>query len=119
MPNDPTGRSQGELRSAKHGGYPMSAAYLWVKAFHLIFVARWFAALFYLPRFFSNLAGVAPESHAERERLLLMARRLHRFANLLMGIALLLGLWLWLGFDAWRGFGHVWLDVKLLFVLAA
>lgn len=97
----------------------MSGGYLWVKAFHLIFVASWFAALFYLPRFFINLAGVAPESHAERERLLLMARRLHRFGNLLMGIALVLGLWLWLGFEAWRGFSHVWLNVKLLLVLAA
>jgi putative membrane protein len=96
----------------------MSGGYLWVKAFHLIFVASWFAALFYLPRFFINLAGVAPESHAERERLLLMARRLYRFGNLLMGIALVLGLWLWLGFGTWRGFAHVWLDLKLLLVVA-
>jgi len=95
----------------------MSSGYLWLKALHLIFVASWFAALFYLPRFFINLAGVAPDSHAERERLLLMARRLYRFGNLLMVVALLLGLWLWLGFAAWRGFGHGWLDVKLLLVL--
>ncbi|MBE7419952.1 MAG: CopD family protein [Ideonella sp.] len=95
----------------------MSNGYLWLKALHLIFVASWFAALFYLPRFFINLAGVAPDSHAERERLLLMARRLYRFGNLLMVVALLLGLWLWLGFAAWRGFGHGWLDLKLVLVL--
>lgn len=95
----------------------MSSGYLWLKALHLVFVASWFAALFYLPRFFVNLAAVAPDSHAERERLLLMARRLYRFGNLLMVVALLLGLWLWLGFDAWRGFGHGWLDLKLLLVL--
>jgi putative membrane protein len=57
---------------------------LWVKAFHIVFVASWFAGLFYLPRIFVNLASVPADSHAERERLLLMARRLYRFAGLLM-----------------------------------
>ena len=95
----------------------MSSAYLWVKAFHLVFVASWFAGLFYLPRIFVNLAVVAADSHAERERLLLMARRLYRFANGLMLLALLLGFWLWLGFDAWRGFNHGWLNLKLLLVV--
>ena len=45
--------------------------YLWTKALHLVFVASWFAGLFYLPRLFVNLAMVPPDSHAERERLLL------------------------------------------------
>jgi putative membrane protein len=97
----------------------MDTAYLWVKAFHIVFVASWFAGLFYLPRFFVNLAGVAADSHAERERLLLMARRLYRFSNLLMGAALVLGLWLWWGFALWRGMGHGWLDAKLLLVVVA
>ena len=97
----------------------MGAAYLWVKAIHIVFVASWFAGLFYLPRFFVNLAGVAADSHAERERLLLMARRLYRFSNILMALALLLGVWLWLGYPAWRGLGHLWLDLKLLLVVAA
>ena len=57
----------------------MSSAYLWVKAFHIVFVASWFAALFYLPRLFVNLAAVPADSHAERERLLLMARQLVSF----------------------------------------
>ena len=69
---------------------------LWVKAFHIIFVASWFAGLFYLPRIFVNLAMVPPESEAERERLLLMARKLLRFMTLLMWPALALGLVLWL-----------------------
>jgi protoporphyrinogen IX oxidase len=97
----------------------MGAAYLWVKAIHIVFVASWFAGLFYLPRFFVNLAGVAADSHAERERLLLMARRLYRFSNILMVAALLFGLWLWLGFANWRGIEHLWLDVKLLLVVGA
>jgi len=97
----------------------MGTAYLWVKAFHIVFVASWFAGLFYLPRIYVNLAGVAPASHAERERLLLMATRLYRFANLLMWAALALGVWLWWGFDNWRGFAYGWLDLKLVLVIAA
>jgi putative membrane protein len=91
----------------------MSSLYLWVKAFHIIFVASWFAGLFYLPRLFVNLAMVPADSHAERERLLLMARKLYRFTSFLMVPALALGLWLWLGF----GISGGWLHAKLLFVL--
>jgi putative membrane protein len=93
----------------------MSSGYLWVKAFHIVFVASWFAGLFYLPRLFVNLAMVAPDSHAERERLLLMARRLYRFSSILMLPALALGLWLWLGYGVGRGAG--WMHAKLLLVL--
>ena len=97
----------------------MGSSYLWVKAFHIVFVASWFAGLFYLPRIFVNLAMVAPDSHAERERLLLMARKLYRFSYLLMAFAIVLGLWLWLGFGAGRFAGQYWLHAKLLLVLGA
>jgi putative membrane protein len=92
-------------------------SYLWVKAFHIVFVASWFAGLFYLPRLFVNLAMVPVDSHAERERLLLMARKLYRFATLLMLPALALGLWLWLGEGIGKGPGSGWLHAKLLLVL--
>ena len=95
----------------------MSHAYLWVKAFHIVFVASWFAGLFYLPRLFVNLAAVPHDSHAERERLLLMARKLYRFATLLMVPALVLGLVLWLGFGVGRGPGSGWMHAKLLLVI--
>ncbi|MEK9777143.1 MAG: CopD family protein, partial [Quisquiliibacterium sp.] len=62
----------------------MSNAYLWIKSLHLLFVISWFAGLFYLPRIFVNLAMVPADSHAERDRLLLMARKLHRFMTPLM-----------------------------------
>jgi len=90
---------------------------LWVKAFHIVFVASWFAALFYLPRIFVNLASVPADSHAERERLLMMARRLYRFGGLLMIPAVGLGLVLWLYYGIGRGPGSGWLHVKLLLVL--
>ena len=95
----------------------MSTLYLSVKALHIIFVASWFASLFYLPRIFVNLAMVSPGSHAERERLILMAGKLYRFGTLLMVIALASGLWLWLGYEFWRGPGNAWLHAKLTLVL--
>ncbi|MEY3474997.1 MAG: hypothetical protein RL087_1455 [Pseudomonadota bacterium] len=88
---------------------------LWVKAFHIVFVASWFAGLFYLPRIFVNLAMVPPGSTAERERLLLMARKLMRFTHILAVPALGLGLWLWLGYGI--GAGNGWMHAKLVIVL--
>jgi putative membrane protein len=97
----------------------MHSAYLWVKAFHIVFVASWFAALFYLPRLFVNLAMVPADSHAERERLLLMGRKLYRFGSLLMVVALALGLVLWLGYGVGLGAQHVWMHAKLALVAGA
>ena len=92
---------------------------LWIKALHIVFVASWFAGLFYLPRIFVNLAAVPADSHAERERLLVMARRLYRFIGPLALIALGLGLVLWLYFGVGRGPGNGWLHAKLVLVLLA
>jgi putative membrane protein len=92
----------------------MGSGYLWVKAFHIVFVAAWFAALFYLPRLMVNLAQVRADSTAEFERLQGMGQRLYRFGTLLMIPALALGLWLWLGY----GVGGSWLHAKLVLVLA-
>ncbi|ADU98177.1 CopD family protein [Alicycliphilus denitrificans] len=90
---------------------------LWVKAFHIVFIASWFAGLFYLPRIFVNLAMVQPGSVAERDRLLLMARKLLRFTTLLALPAIGLGLWLWLGYGIGMGPGNGWLHAKLAVVV--
>jgi putative membrane protein len=87
--------------------------YLWIKAFHIVFIASWFAGLFYLPRIYVNLAQETDA--AASTRLLGMARRLYRFTSILAIPALLLGLWLWLGFDIKGG----WLHAKLALVLLA
>ena len=92
---------------------------LWVKSLHIVFVASWFAGLFYLPRIFVNLAMVPPESIAERARLLLMARKLLRFTSILAVPALVFGLWLWLGYGIGRGPGNGWMHAKLAVVLLA
>jgi putative membrane protein len=87
--------------------------YLWIKAFHIIFIASWFAGLFYLPRIYVNLAQETDA--AATTRLLGMARRLYRFTSILAIPALLLGIWLWLGFGIRGG----WLHAKLALVLLA
>lgn len=92
---------------------------LWVKAFHLVFVASWFVGLLYLPRIFVNLAQVSAHSHAERERLLLMARKLYRFCNGFMLAGIALGVWLWLGWGTARFAGQYWLHAKVLLVVGA
>jgi len=86
---------------------------LWIKAFHIVFVASWFAGLFYLPRIFVNLAQETET--VATTRLLLMARKLHRFSSILMIPALLFGIWLWLGY----GYKGGWLHAKLALVILA
>lgn len=105
-------RPDAEWRPFPHGDNPPM---LWIKAFHIVFVAAWFAGLFYLPRIFVNLAMVPADSHAERERLLLMARKLYRFTSLLMIPAIGLGIWLWLAY--WRTGTGGWLHAKIALVV--
>lgn len=87
---------------------------LWVKTFHIVFVASWFAGLFYLPRIFVNLAQVSDATTTST--LLGMARRLFRFMTILAIPAILLGIWLLVGWDvAFMSAG--WMHAKLLFVV--
>lgn len=83
-----------------------------VKTLHIWMVISWFAGLFYLPRIFVNLAMVPADSHAERERLLLMAGKLFKFMTPLGFLAVVLGLWLWFGY----GFAGGWLHAKTALV---
>ena len=89
---------------------------LWIKALHIVFIASWFAGLFYLPRIFVNLAMVPADSAAERERLLLMSRKLYRFMTILAVPALALGLVLWLYYGIGRGADQGWMHAKLTIV---
>jgi putative membrane protein len=97
----------------------MASSFLWVKAFHIVFVSSWFAGLFYLPRIFVNLREVPADSHAERERLLMMARKLYRFSSLLMVVAVALGLVLWLVYGVGKGPHNYWLHAKIALVVVA
>lgn len=88
---------------------------LWVKAFHIVFIAAWFAGLFYLPRLYVNLAQQSDP--AVQACLLGMARRLYRFTTLLALPAVLLGLWLFAGYGIGMGPGNGWMHAKLFLVL--
>jgi len=90
---------------------------LWIKTFHIVLVASWFAGLFYLPRIFVNLA-METEPAAQR-RLLTMARKLFRFMTFIAVPALACGLWLWLVVGIGRGQGwiHAKVGVVVLLVL--
>ena len=84
---------------------------LWVKAFHIIAVVTWFAALFYLPRLFVYHA--MSEDATSIERFKVMERKLYRgIMTPSAMVAVTLGLWLWLGF----GFSGGWLHAKLALV---
>jgi putative membrane protein len=92
----------------------MGSAYLYVKAFHILFVASWFAGLFYLPRIYVNMAQ---ETNPQvLERLLGMSFRLYRFMTILMVPAVVLGLILWLYYGVGKGPGSGWMHAKLFLV---
>jgi protoporphyrinogen IX oxidase len=88
---------------------------LWIKALHIVFIASWFAGLFYLPRIFVNLA--MEKEAVVIERLLLMARKLFRFMTILAVPAVALGIWLWMGYGIGRGPGNGWMHAKLAIVV--
>ena len=85
-----------------------------VKTLHIWMVISWFAGLFYLPRIFVNLAMVPADSTAERDRLLLMARKLYKFMTPLGVLAVGSGLLLWFAY----GFTGGWLHAKTTLVAA-
>lgn len=84
-----------------------------LKTLHIWMVISWFAGLFYLPRIYVNLAMVPGDSVAERQRLLLMSRKLFRFMTPLGVLAVISGLWLWFGY----GFSGGWLHAKTTLVV--
>jgi len=86
-------------------------AYELVKAFHIIFVITWFAALFYLPRLFVYHADA--KDNISNERFKVMERKLFVMMTIGGSLAVLFGLWLWLGF----GITGTWLHIKLMLVL--
>ncbi|MDX1668949.1 MAG: CopD family protein [Limnobacter sp.] len=88
--------------------------YLWTKAFHILFVAAWFAGLFYLPRIFVNLA--METEPAATARLLIMSKKLYRFMTLLAIPALILGFVLVFVYKIGMGGGSGWLHAKIVVV---
>ncbi len=88
---------------------------LWLKAFHVIAMATWFAGLFYLPRLFVYHADAQDPVGVERFRI--MERRL--FAIMTIGAALTLGFGIAMLVAAPSYLSMGWLHAKLLLVALA
>ncbi|SFM81827.1 protoporphyrinogen oxidase HemJ [Halopseudomonas yangmingensis] len=89
--------------------------YLWIKAFHIIAVVTWFAALFYLPRLFVYHA--MSEDRVSQERFKIMERKLYRgIMTPSMVVAVGLGLWMLQQMPFWMSQG--WMHAKLTLVVA-
>ena len=87
---------------------------LWVKAFHIVSVVCWFAALFYLPRLFVYHAS--SEDEISLERFKIMERKLYRGISTPSMIAtLVFGFWL-ISYNVEGYFSGGWLHAKLLLV---
>lgn len=84
-----------------------------IKAWHIIFMVTWFAALFYLPRLFVYHAMA--DDKISQARFKIMERKLF-YGIMTPGgiITIALGIWLWLGY----GFTGGWLHAKVTLVLA-
>lgn len=89
---------------------------LWLKAFHIIAVVTWFAALFYLPRLFVYHAMSSDQPSIERFKI--MERKLYRGIMTPSAIVVLvLGLWM-LWEYAWMAYKHMgWLHLKIALVI--
>ena len=83
--------------------------YLWIKAFHVIFVVTWFAGLFYLPRLFVYHASASDQ--ASLERFGVMEYRLFAIMTIGASLATVLGLTLWVINPALLATG--WFKLKL------
>ena len=95
----------------------MSTGYLWIKAFHIIAVVCWFAALFYLPRLFVYHSSTADD--AGRARLKVMEQKLY---NVIMRpsmiVSVILGLWLLvLGWESMASSGWLWVKIAGVILL--
>ena len=94
----------------------MAGAYLWLKAFHIIGVVTWFAAMFYLPRLFVYHTECDIGSQ-QSETFKVMERRLFRvIMNPAMVASMAFGIVLVLNLDnsVWS---EVWIYVKLVCVV--
>ena len=89
--------------------------YLWLKAFHVVFMVTWFAGLFYLPRLY--IYHAMDENKASFELFKIMEKRLFGIMTIgalltvLFGTAVLVMNWSYF-------MSTIWFPVKFLFVLA-
>lgn len=94
----------------------LDSLYPWIKAFHVIAVIAWMAAMLYLPRLFVYHAALLAGSRVQSETFKVMERRLLKaIMTPAMIVTWILGLWL-----AWQSgyYASPWLQAKFALVLA-
>lgn len=94
----------------------LDSLYPWIKAFHVIAVIAWMAAMLYLPRLFVYHAALPAGSRVQSETFKVMERRLLKaIMTPAMIVTWILGLWL-----AWQSgyYAAPWLHAKFALVLA-
>jgi len=91
----------------------LAAYFLWIKAFHVMFVVMWFAGLFYLPRLFVYHAVTTDQISIERFKV--MERRLYIIMSVGALLAVLCGIGMLLAVPGYLQMG--WLHAKLTLVL--
>jgi len=94
----------------------LDASYPWIKAFHVIAVIAWMAAMLYLPRLFVYHAALPSGSRVQSETFKVMERRLLK-AIMTPALIVTWGLGLWL---AWTSgyYAAPWLHAKFALVIA-
>ena len=91
---------------------------LWLKAFHVVGVVSWFAALLYLPRLFvyhAQIQGAVVDDTAGNARFKVMERKLFGLMTIAAALALAFGVAMLVAAPAYL-LMH-WLHVKLVLVL--
>jgi putative membrane protein len=87
---------------------------LWLKAFHIIAVVTWFAALFYLPRLFVYHAMA--EDQVSKDRFKIMERKLYRgIMTPSMVVVIVLGVWM-ITLNSGYYLSQGWMHAKLALV---
>ncbi|MEK9711218.1 MAG: protoporphyrinogen oxidase HemJ [Thalassolituus sp.] len=88
--------------------------FLWLKAFHIIAIVTWFAAIFYLPRLFVYHADATDE--VSRERFKIMERKLYRgIMTPSMVVVIALGIWM-ISLNSSFYMSQGWMHAKLTLV---
>jgi putative membrane protein len=93
----------------------MAEYYMWLKAFHLIFVISWLAGLFYLPRLFVYHCELAPGSKEDKLFQVMEKKLLRVIMNPAMVLSLVFGLWI-ASIYGFRNLGG-WFHIKMTLVL--
>ncbi len=68
--------------------------YLWIKAFHIIFMVAWFAGLFYIFRLFVYHVKHKSEANMAATYTIMEKKLLYMISHPAMGMTLLFGIWM-------------------------